>query len=74
MEIHMIEILVAAGLLIVGQGGVLHLSLRKYINGMGDTVDEIKKDTRSIIDNQHNMDVRLAVVEKDVDILKTRIQ
>jgi hypothetical protein len=74
MDIHMTEILIAAGLLVVGQGGVLHLGLRKYINGMGDVVKEIKIDTKDIIDNQHNMDVRLAVVEKDVDILKMRTQ
>ena len=73
MDLHQWELIVGAGLLIMGQGGVLHLGLRKYINGMGDTVQDIKKDTKSIIDNQHHMDVRLAVVEKDVDILKTRI-
>ena len=62
------ELLVGAGLLILGQGGVLHLGLRKYINGMGDTVNDIKADTKKIIDNQHNFDVRLTIVEHDLAI------
>ena len=74
MEKYTIELLIAAGLLVLGQGGVLHLGLRRYINGMGETVKEIKVDTKKIIDNQHTFDVRLSVVEKDVDILKERNQ
>lgn len=64
------ELFVGAGLLLLGQGGVLHLGLRKYINGMGETVDEIKADTKLIIAGQHAFDVRLTVVEQDLLHLK----
>ena len=60
------EILVAAGAVLFGQGGLLTVGRRYLINGMGTDISEIKKDTKSIIDNQHAFDVRLTVVEQDV--------
>lgn len=66
------ELILGAGLLILGQGGVLHLGLRRYINGMGETVKEIKSDTKEIISNQHQLDTRVSLLEQDVTILKER--
>ena len=64
------ELLMGAGLLILGQGGILHLGLRKYINGMSDDVLEIKSDVKTLIAGQHQFDLRLTVIEQDVLHLK----
>lgn len=64
------ELFVGAGLLILGQGGVLHVSLRKHINGMSDTVKEIKSDTRDLLAGQHNLDTRVSLLESDVSHIK----
>ena len=64
------ELLMGAGLLILGQGGVLHLGLRKYINGMGDDVLEIKSDVKTLIAGQHTLDTRISLVEQDLLHLK----
>ena len=64
------ELLMGAGLLILGQGGILHLGLRKYINGMGDDVLEIKSDVKTLIAGQHTLDTRISLVEQDITHIK----
>lgn len=73
MEFHEWELIVGAGLLILGQGGVLHLGLRRYINGMGETVKEIKIDTRDLLAGQHHLDTRVSLLESDVSHIKEQI-
>ena len=64
------ELLMGAGLLILGQGGILHLGLRKYINGMSDDVLEIKSDVKTLIAGQHTLDTRISLVEQDITHIK----
>jgi hypothetical protein len=67
------ELLVGAGLLILGQGGVLHLSLRRHVNGMADTVKEIKVDTRQLLEGQYQLDTRVSLLESDVTHIKEQL-
>ena len=80
MEAFQWELIMGAGLLILGQGGILHLGLRKYINGMGDVVNDIKVDvkdikvdTRELLDGQHQLDTRVSLLESDVTHIKEQL-
>jgi hypothetical protein len=70
METISWELLVAAGAVLFGQGGVLAVGRRYLINGLGEDVHSIKQDTKAIIENQHAFDLRLTIIEQDVLHLK----
>ena len=60
------EILVAAGAVLFGQGGLLTVCRRYLINGLGEDVNEIKGDVKTLINGQHDLDTRISLVEQDI--------
>ena len=64
------EILVGAGAVIFGQGGILYSGRRYLINGLGKDVTEIKGDVKTLINGQHDHDTRISLVEQDIERIK----
>ena len=70
METISWEILVAAGAVLFGQGGILYSGRRYLINGLGKDVTEIKHDVKTLIEGQHNHDTRISLNTQDIAHIK----
>ena len=64
------EVLVAAGAVLFGQGGLLTVGRRYLINGMGSDITEIKSDVKILIDGQNNHAIRISLIEQDITHIK----